>query len=440
MSTSSAPHRVHDPSATARARCRAAVQRHERELVELSHSIHAEPELAFAEHRSAAKVADLLARHGFAVRTPAADLDTALVAESGSGELVVGVCAEYDALPEVGHACGHNVIAAAGVGAALALAEVADDLGITVRLIGTPAEETGGGKVLMLERGVFDDVAMAMMVHPGPEEVCRPTSLAITDLEVRYTGRAAHAASAPELGVNAADALTVAQVAIGLLRQHLEPQQMVHGIVTAGGAAPNIVPAHTAAVYNLRAAEARSLQRLENRIRACFEAGATATGCTHEVVQVSPVYAELDPDGWLSEAYRRAITELGREPLDRGAEQDRVIGSTDMGSVTQFLPAIHPMIAIDCGGAVNHQAEFAAACAAPTADRAVLDGAVAMAWTAVAAAADGAQRDRLLASVRERCARSSSEEFRTPGNGARSGPAAPRDPGAGAQQGAEDVA
>lgn len=440
MSTSSAPHRVHDPSATARARCRAAVQRHERELVELSRSIHAEPELAFAEHRSAAKVADLLARHGFAVRTPAADLDTALVAESGSGELVVGVCAEYDALPEVGHACGHNVIAAAGVGAALALAEVADDLGITVRLLGTPAEETGGGKVLMLERGVFDDVAMAMMVHPGPEEVCRPTSLAITDLEVRYTGRAAHAASAPELGVNAADALTVAQVAIGLLRQHLEPQQMVHGIVTAGGAAPNIVPAHTAAVYNLRAAEARSLQRLENRIRACFKAGATATGCTHEVVQVSPVYAELDPDGWLSEAYRRAITELGREPLDRGAEQDRVIGSTDMGSVTQFLPAIHPMIAIDCGGAVNHQAEFAAACAAPTADRAVLDGAVAMAWTAVAAAADGAQRDRLLASVRERCARSSSEEFRTPGDGARSGPAAPRDPGAGAQQGAEDVA
>ncbi|MER7082192.1 M20 family metallopeptidase [Saccharopolyspora kobensis] len=396
MSTAPAPHRDHDRSATAR--CRASVQRHERELVELSRSIHAEPELAFAEHRSAAKVADLLARHGFEVRTPVAGLDTALVAERGSGELVVAVCAEYDALPEVGHACGHNVIAAAAVGAALALADVADELGITVRLIGTPAEETGGGKVLMLERGVFDDVAMAMMVHPGPEDICRPVSLAITDLEVRYTGREAHAASAPQLGLNAADALTVAQVAIGLLRQHLEPQQMVHGIVTAGGAAPNIVPAHTAAVYNLRAAEARSLQRLENRIRACFEAGATATGCTHEVVQISPVYAELDPDGWLSEAYRRAITELGREPLDRGAEQSRVIGSTDMGNVTRALPAIHPMIAIDCGGAVNHQVEFAAACATPTADRAVLDGALAMAWTAVAAAADGAQRDRIRVS------------------------------------------
>ncbi|MEV5538784.1 M20 family metallopeptidase [Saccharopolyspora shandongensis] len=412
---STAPHPAADRSAAARAHCRDRVQRHEAELVELSRSIHAEPELAFAEHRSAAKVADLLARHGFAVRTPVADLDTALVAESGSGELVVGICAEYDALPEVGHACGHNVIAAAGVGAALALAGIADDLGITVRLIGTPAEETGGGKVLMLERGVFDDVAMAMMVHPGPEEVCRPTSLAITDLEVRYTGRAAHAAAAPQLGRNAADALTVAQVAIGLLRQHLEPRQMVHGIVTAGGAAPNIVPAHTAAVYNLRAAEARSLQRLENRIRACFEAGATATGCEHEVVQISPVYAELNPDGWLSEVYGRAIIELGREPLDRGDEQGPVIGSTDMGNVTQALPAIHPMIAVDCGDAVNHQAEFAAACATPAADRAVLDAALAMAWTGVAAALDGAQRDRLLAAARDRSARSSSEQICTSG-------------------------
>ncbi|MGP4015571.1 M20 family metallopeptidase [Saccharopolyspora sp. 5N708] len=401
--------------AAARAQCRASVQRHEPELVELSRSIHAQPELSFAEHRSAAKVAELLARHGFTVRTPVAGLDTALVAESGAGELVVGICAEYDALPEVGHACGHNVIAAAGVGAALALAEIAADVGITVRLIGTPAEETGGGKVLMLRRGAFDDVALAMMVHPGPEEICRPTSLAITDLEVRYTGRAAHAASAPQLGRNAADALTVAQVAIGLLRQHLEPRQMVHGIVTAGGAAPNIVPAHTAAVYNLRAAEARSLQRLENRIRACFEAGATATGCEHDVVQISPVYAELNPDGWLSEVYRRAITELGREPLDRDEELGRVIGSTDMGNVTQVLPAIHPMIAVDCGDAVNHQAEFAAACASPSADRAVLDGAVAMAWTAVAAALDGAQRDRLLAAARDRSGRSSSEEFCTPG-------------------------
>lgn len=345
-----------------------------------------------------ARITTLLRSSGFDVSGPVGDLETAFLADSGSGPLVVGLCAEYDALPEVGHACGHNIIAAASVGAALALAEVADRLGITVRLIGTPAEESGGGKALLLQRGVFDGVAMAMMVHPGPEEVCAPASLAISDLEVRYTGREAHAAAAPELGLNAADALTVAQVAIGLLRQHLEPDQMVHGIVTRGGAAPNIVPARTAAAYQLRAAETGSLRRLENRIRACIAAGATATGCTHEVVRIAPEYAELAPDPWLSEAYRTAITRLGRTPTAPDQQRFSVIGSTDMGNVSHRLPAIHPTIAIDCADAVNHQPEFAAACASDSADRAVLDGAVAMAWTAVAAAGDVHQRDRLLGS------------------------------------------
>ncbi|GAB3295883.1 M20 family metallopeptidase [Parasphingorhabdus pacifica] len=386
----------------ARERCDAAVREHRRRLVGLARDIHAEPELAFAEHRSAAKVVDVLAEQGFEVTRPVAGLDTAFTAERGSGELVVAICAEYDALPAIGHACGHNIIAAAAVGAALALAETAEELGITVRVIGTPAEETGGGKVLMLRRGVFDDVAMAMMVHPGPEDVCAPGSLAINDLEVRYTGRAAHAASAPEAGVNAADAITVAQVAIGLLRQHLEPRQMVHGIVSSGGAAPNIVPAETTAVYNLRAADSQSLQRLEDRVRACFEAGATATGCAWEIDQVSPIYAELAPDEWLSEAYRSAISELGRRPADRSGEPERIIGSTDMGNVTRVLPAIHPMIAVDCGDAANHQEEFAAACAGTSADRAVLDGSMAMAATTVAAVLDGEQRARLLAAVRSR--------------------------------------
>ncbi|RCW43737.1 amidohydrolase [Halopolyspora algeriensis] len=394
--------------------CRRAVQRHEHELLGLSRSIHAEPELSFAEYRSADKITELLAEHGFEVRSGVAGLDTAFTADYGSGDLVVGLCAEYDALPEVGHACGHNIIAASAAGSALALAEVADELDLTIRVIGTPAEETGGGKVVMLERGVFDDVALALMVHPGPTDICAPRSLAITDLEVRYTGRAAHAAAAPELGVNAADALTVAQVSIGLLRQHLEQRQMVHGIVTTGGAAPNIVPAHTAAVHNLRAADSVSLQRLENRIRACFEAGATATGCDHEVVQVSPMYAELACDEWLSEAYRSAIVEIGRQPLDRAVERERTIGSTDMGNVTHEVPAIHPMIAVDCGTAVNHQAEFAAACVSASADRAVLDGALAMAETVVAAAGDDEQRARLLAVLRRRSeagARRPSKEY-----------------------------
>lgn len=372
---------------------------HADELVAISHSLHAEPELAFAEHRSAAKLADSLAQHGFEVRRGVAELPTAFDATFGSGALVIGLCAEYDALPEVGHACGHNVIAAAALGAGLALAHVADELGITVRVIGTPAEESGGGKVLMLQRGVFDGVAAAMMVHPAPQETVAAPSLAIADVAVRYTGKESHAATAPHLGRNAADAITLAQVGIGLLRQHLEPQQMVHGIVTHGGAAPNVVPAHTEAVYYLRAPDLESLARITSRAQDCFAAGALATGCTHEVVTMSPTYAELSPDAWLAAAYREAVTALGRDPLSVTQEQLRQAGSTDMGNVTRTLPGIHPTVAIDCGQAVNHQPEFAAACVGASADRALVDGAVALAYTAIAAASERGQRERLLEGV-----------------------------------------
>jgi len=393
--------KVSHPKAT----CRSSVERYADALVSLSRSIHAEPELAYREHRSAAKVADLAEREGFQVERGVAGLDTAFTATFGSGDLVVGLCAEYDALPEVGHACGHNIIAAASAGAALALRDVADDLGVTVKLVGTPAEESGGGKVQLLEHGVFDGVGLAMMVHPAPYEAVASPSLAIVDLEVEYTGRASHAAAAPELGVNAADALTIAQVAIGLARQHLEPKQMVHGIVTHGGAAPNIVPATAAGQFYLRAVDHESLQRLVDRIQGCFTAGAVGTGCTHEVRQISAEYTELAPDPWLASAYREAVTELGRAPMSHEDELLRLTGSTDMGNVTRALPGIHPSIAIDCGDAVNHQPEFAAACATPSGDRAVLDGALALAWTAVAAATDPTQRERLLAGVGHRVAR-----------------------------------
>jgi len=379
----------------------AAVERHADDVCALSRSIHAEPELAFAEYRSAAKVANLLEAEGFEIERGVAGLDTAFTATYGAGELVIGLCAEYDALPELGHACGHNIIAAASAGAALALREVAEALNLTIKLIGTPAEESGGGKVLLLRGGVFDDVAMAMMVHPAPEETCACSSLAVTELQLRYTGKAAHAAAAPYRGRNAADALTVTQVAVGLLRQHLEAGQMLHGIVTHGGAAPNIVPADTSALYYLRASDVESLHQLEIRVRACFEAGALATGCAHEVTQGCPVYTDLVPDPWLATAYRVAITGLGRSPLSPEDERGRPTGSTDMGNVSRALPAIHPTIAIDCGDAVNHQHEFATACATPSADRAVCDGALALALTGLAAATDDAQRERLIGAARE---------------------------------------
>jgi len=371
-------------------------------LIALSHSIHAEPELAFDEHRSAAKIVDVLRDGGFEVRTGVADLPTAFDARFGDGDLVLAFFAEYDALPGIGHACGHNIIAAAAAGAGLGLAAVADSLGVTVRVVGTPAEETGGGKVLMLERGEFDDIGAALMVHPGPFDITGATSLALADIAVAYTGREAHASAAPEYGRNAADAATVAQVAIGLLRQHLNPGQQIHGIVSDGGSAPNIVPGHTELLYYLRASTAEALADLTARAHDCFTAGALAAGCTHAVRTVSPTYTELTPDPWLVQAYREEIIGSGRTPLSVEEEGSRPLGSTDMGNVTNVMPGIHPVIGLDSGGAVTHQEAFAAACVTASADRAVLDGARALAATAARAARDPQQRARLLEGVARR--------------------------------------
>lgn len=374
----------------------AAVAAARDELIGLSHSIHAEPELAFAETRSVAKVIEPLAARGFEIETGVADLPTAFRASYGSGELTVGLCAEYDALPEIGHACGHNIIAASTTGAALGLAEVADALGITVVVLGTPAEESGGGKILMLERGVFDDIAMAMMAHPGPYDIVGARSLALADLSVVFHGREAHASAAPEQGRNAGDAVTVAQVAIGLLRQHLRPGQQLHGIVGDGGVAPNIVPGRAELLYYLRAADSASLGELMRRASDCFEAGALATGCTHDIRTLAPTYTELTPDPALLSAYREQIAGLGRTPIAPELEAQRPLGSTDMGNVTNVIPGIHPVIGIDADGAVTHQPGFAAASVNASADRAVIDAATALARTAIAVAGDALHRDRLL--------------------------------------------
>src|SRR6201996_4126861 len=242
------------------------VRRRGAELIALSHAIHAEPELAFAEHRSCAKTQALVAERGFEITPAAGGLDTAFRADFGSGPLTAGSCAEYEALPEIGHACGHNIIAASAVGTALALAEVADELGLRVALLGTPAEEFGGGKVLLLNAGVFDDVAAAVMVHPGPLDIAAARSLTLAAVRVQYHGREAHASATPFLGVNAADAATVAQVAIGLLRQQLAPGQQVHGIVTEGGQVANVIPSRTEMQYTMRATEAWSLSDLQGKV------------------------------------------------------------------------------------------------------------------------------------------------------------------------------
>jgi len=384
----------HDPRSAAAA----TVAREAERLVALSHAVHGDAELAFEEHRSSARLVEMLDAAGLDLETGVGGLETAFVATAGSGPLTVAICAEYDALPGIGHACGHNVIAAAAVGAGLALAPLADELGLTVKVIGTPAEEGGGGKILLLDAGVFDGVHAAMMVHPAPDESLTLPCLAVEHLTVSYRGREAHAAGFPELGINAADALTVAQVGIGLLRQHLDPTHRVHGIVTHGGDAPNIVPGHTRGSWYVRASTLAALEQLSPRVRACFDAGALATGCEVDVELASPRYSEFLPDALLLAAYEREAVEVGRVFGERDAT-GQLSGSTDMANVSLRVPTIHPMLGIETDGAVNHQPGFTTAAINASADRAVLDGSIAMARTAIAVALDAAARKHLLESA-----------------------------------------
>jgi len=375
----------------AKAAARTTIDREHDQLVALSHRIHARPELKFEEVQSSAWTAGLLSDAGLPIDAGICELPTAFSCRVGNGPLHVAICAEYDALPVIGHACGHNIIAAMAVGAGLALAPLADDLGITLSVIGTPAEEGGGGKILMLERGAFDGVHASLMVHPTPVEDLYPRVSAVAHMRVRYTGRESHAAIAPELGVNAADAFTVAQVALGLLRQHLRSFDQVHGIITHGGDATNVVPAHTEGTWMARSRTIDDLQQLLPRVGHCFEAGALATGATLDVTDVCPPYAHMEHDHGLAEIYRANATDLGRPESNDGA----ATFSTDMGNVSLVMPSIHPCIAIETAGAVNHQPEFTEAAINASADRAVVEGALAMAWTVIDAAT-GPLRDRLL--------------------------------------------
>ncbi|MCX5202979.1 M20 family metallopeptidase [Streptomyces sp. NBC_00237] len=348
------------------------------ELVALSRRIHAHPETAFEEHRAAAWCAEALRTHGFAVTAPAYGLPTAFEARAGSGPVTVALACEYDALPGMGHACGHNLIAAAGVGAALALAPYADELGLTVRVLGTPAEESGGGKALLLDAGAFDGVDAAMMIHPCPFDVADFHSYAMGSLDVTYTGKSAHAAMNPQDGRNAADALTVAQVALGLLRQHLPGDWKVHGITTEAGTALNAIPERAHAGYALRTPSAPELRELRARVEDCFRAGALATGCEVDLAQPSPDYLEFRSDPGLVTLWTANARALGRpEPEVRGP-----FASTDMGNVSHVVPSIHPVLNIGATGCGPHQPEFTAAAATEEAERAMLEGALGLAWTA----------------------------------------------------------
>jgi amidohydrolase len=354
------------------------------ELLEISHGIHAEPELAFEEHAAAARLVAAIEKAGLPVQAGAFGLETAFSAEFGDGaSACVALLAEYDALPEIGHACGHNIIATAGVGAGLALFRLADRLPGRVRVLGTPAEERGAGKELMARQGAFDDVDAAMMMHPSSVNLITMPCLACAEVNVLYRGRAAHAAAAPSEGINALDALVIAYQSISALRQHIKGDQRIHGIITDGGQAPNIVPEHAAGRFYVRAADADALAELKGRVASCFEAGAQATGAELEVDWGEVDYLDIRFNPPLAESFRVNAEALGRRffPLDKLPSS--VAGSTDMGNVSYRVPSIHPMLQsapVDCQ---IHNPAFADHAGAPIGDEAAIDGAKALAMTAI---------------------------------------------------------
>ena len=371
------------------------------QLVALSHTIHANPELSWQEHEAAALVASTLADAGFAVEVGAYGVPTAVEAIYGDGDLTVAICAEYDALPEIGHGCGHNVIAAIGVGAALALAPFAERAGLRIKLLGTPAEEHGGGKVPMLVAGAWEDVDFSLMVHGMTGQDISASgfrSTAVDRFEVEFVGRTAHAAGMPEQGVNAASAATLAQTAIALLRQHLPKDSNLNTFISVGGEATNIIPGRTVVQVEVRAYELDDWRAMKKKVLACFEGAAIATGCEWSWKPTEHPYAPLAPDQDLADIWDRNLVANGREITPAGLGG----GSTDMGNVSQVVPSIHPTIAFLGQSGPGHNPAFTAAAATPAADDAIVDGATILAWTVLDVAGDELLRADLLRRTAER--------------------------------------
>ena len=349
-------------------------------LLSVSHQIHKTPELCFEEHAAHDLLCTVLEDEGLDVQRSAFDLDTAFVATAGSTGPHVAVICEYDALPEIGHACGHNIIAAAGLGAGLAAAALADELGGRISIVGTPAEEGGGGKQYLLERGAFDGISAAMMVHPANHELVRMNTIAVEQLEVTYTGRPAHASASPHLGRNALDGAVLGYMNVAALRQHIRPDERIHGIFTRAGDKPNIVPQDAAAEWYIRSPKLDSLAALKERVVACLEAGASAAGVDIECRRQAPIFADLIDSQVLMDFYARNASSMGRivrEPKSSAA----VLGSTDMGNVSYAVPSIHPMIKVAPERVAIHTPEFAHYAESESGDQAVLDGAKIMAMT-----------------------------------------------------------
>jgi amidohydrolase len=359
----------------------AEIEAHRQPLRSLSLKIHSTPELGFQEVKAAAWLSQYLDKNGFSIERGICELPTAFRGSYGQGKPAIALLAEYDALPQLGHACGHNLIAGVAVGAAVAARPAIDQFGGSILVIGTPAEELYGGKVIMAQRGAFDNLDLAMMVHPGGHDAATTQALACIGLEVEFWGKAAHAAARPEVGINALEAMLQSFAAINSLRQHIKDKARIHGIITDGGEAANIVPAHSAGTFVVRAEDDAYLDELKEKVLNCFVGAATATGASLEYRWGEVRYAPLRNNLTLARLFRQNMQSLGRKmPL---SNPNRAFGSTDMGNVSQIVPSIHPGVAIAPKGVVTHSPEFALAAASEAGIQGMLDAAKALAMTVV---------------------------------------------------------
>ncbi len=351
------------------------------ELTKLSLKIHSHPELGFEEHQASEWLIRYLEQNGFQIERAIAGLATAFKASYGKGRPSIAILAEYDALPDLGHACGHNLIACAAIGGGVASRAAIDRFGGSIHIIGTPAEELYGGKIIMAKRGAFADLDIAMMIHPGVYDTATTQTLACQALEVEFLGKAAHAAARPEAGINALEAMLLSFNAINSLRQHIKDRSRIHGIITDGGQAANIVPAHTAASLLVRAEDNSYLDELKERVLNCFRGAAKATRAHLKYKWDEVRYAPMRNNLTLARLFAYNIESLGR-PMELH-NPSATFGSTDMGNVSQLVPAIHPFVAIAPMGIAVHSTQFATAAASEAGIRGFIDSAKALAMTAV---------------------------------------------------------
>jgi amidohydrolase len=373
-----------------KARAAAAVEAARPEILELSARIHANPEPAFEEVRAAAWCAEAISRAGYAVEHPAGRLATAvrgrLTGGKGANGPRIGILAEYDALPGLGHGCGHNTMAASGVGAAIALAALRDAFAGEIVFLGTPAEERGSGKQLMLDDGLMDGLDAALLFHPGDRDMVGCLLLASEDVDVTFTGKAAHAAGEPWEGRNALDAAVLLFQAIGLWRQQLPQHARVHGIVLEGGTAANIIPDRATARFMIRSTDQAYFEGMRGRFRALVDGAAMMADVESELV-FSGGSTTMRDNGILAGLWRANLEAAGR--VDEGVDPEH-IGSSDMGNVSLVLPTIHPTLAICDHGVPWHSIESRDAAATPRADETTLLAATLVAQTALDLLADPA--------------------------------------------------